>query len=234
MWKKLFTQPLFALTKISNAVLGCSIGALSLLPSQANAQVNFGSQGIQFSQNTIVEFEFVQSHGSYRTVFGMINRTTGAKTVIFQENQPYDDYLFKDYAPNPMQHDTGSNRDYVGTFGKTVTPGIGLKAVEVFGKADGQVVEVPFQANQQYVFFLDVYDEQGNFVNQFLSTQNAANFDGNLRGGQGRDTYSRSITGTALLWEDGGRLESRGEDLDFDDFVVEAGGFLFDPCPDVK
>jgi hypothetical protein len=23
-------------------------------------------------------------------------------------------------------------------------------------------------------------------------------------------------------------------DFDFDDFVVEAGGFLFDPCPDVN
>ena len=133
-----------------------------------------------------------------------------------------------------MQHDTGSTQDFVGTFGKTVTPGIGLKAVPTFGKPDGQVVEVPFNANNQYVFFLDVFDEQGNFVNQFLSTTNAVNFDGNLQGGPGRDSYSRSIIGTSLLWEDGGRRESRGDDFDYDDFVVEAGGFLFDPCPDVN
>lgn len=214
-------------------MLGIGVVSLSLMPSQAQANTNFNGQSIRFDQNTIVEFEFVQSHGSYRTVFGMINQTTGAKTVIFQENQPYDDYQFTDYAPNPMQHDTGSNQDFVGTFGKTVTPGIGLKAVPTFGRPDGQVVEVPFNANHQYVFFLDVFDEQGTFVNQLLSTSNAANFDGSLQGGQGRDSYRRSITGTSLLWEDGGRIES-GDDLDYDDFVVEAGGFLFDPCPDVN
>ncbi|AFY40204.1 hypothetical protein Lepto7376_4074 [[Leptolyngbya] sp. PCC 7376] len=233
MWKKLLVRQPFVLTKISNVVLGVSLCALGLMPLRAQANTNFDSQSISFNKNTIVEFEFVQSHGSYRTVFGMINQTTGTKTVIFQENQPYDDYQFAEYAPNPMQHDTGSNKDYVGTFGKTVTPGIGINAVKTFGKPDGQVVEVPFQANHQYVFFLDVYDEQGNFVNQFLSTQNAANFDGNLQGGQGRDSYSRSITGISLLWEDGGRRESV-EDFDYDDFVVEAGGFLFDPCPDVN
>lgn len=217
-----------------NVLLFCSLLSMGLVQPKAEANTTFSDQGISFDQDTIVEFEFIQSHGSYRTVFGMVDRTTGKPMVIFQENQPYDNYGVTTVASTSGDHDTGTTQDYVGTFGKTVTAGVGLKPVKSFGKQDGQVVEVPFQANHQYVFFLDVYNERGEFVNQFLSTQSAANFDGNLKGGLSRDSFGRSVTGMALLWEDGGRVESTGMDFDYDDFVVEAGGFLFNPCPDVN
>jgi hypothetical protein len=231
MFCKLFKKSL----SYRNLLLACGLLSLCFLSTEAQANTNFSDQGISFDQDTIVEFEFIQSHGSYRTVFGMINRTTGKPMVIFQENQPYDNYGVAEYASNSGDHDTGSTQeDYVGTFGKTVTPGVGLKPVKSFGKPDGQILEVPFQANHQYVFFLDVYNERGEFVTQFLSTESAANFDGNIEGGRGRDSFGRAATGIALLWDDGGRVESTGMDFDFDDFVVEAGGFLFDPCPDVN
>lgn len=234
MFEKFFIRRTSHLKNVSRLLLSCSLLALGLVPTKAQANTTFNSRGISFDQDTIVEFEFIQSHGSYRTVFGMINQTTGEKQVIFQENQPYDDYEFQEYSPNVGKHDTGSTQDYVGTFGKTVTSGTGLVAVKAFGKPNGQVVEVPFEANHQYVFFLDVFNENGQFINQFLSTQSATNFDGNLEGGSGgRNGYGNRITGVSMLWEDGGRLESGG-DFDFDDFVVEAGGFLFDPCPDVN
>ncbi|NJN72829.1 MAG: hypothetical protein HC799_08515 [Limnothrix sp. RL_2_0] len=234
MFKRFFTHQISHRKGVGHFLLGCSLLALGLAPVKAQANTSFSSQGISFDQDTVVEFEFIQSHGSYRTVFGMIDRNTNQKQVIFQENQPYDDYQFQEYLPNIGMHDTGSDQDYVGTFGKTVTSGSGLVAVKAFGKPNGQVVEVPFKANHQYVFFLDVFNERGQLVNQLLSTQNVASFNGDLEGGSGsRNGYGDRITGISLLWEDGGRLESES-DFDFDDFVVEAGGFLFDPCPDVN
>ena len=42
------------------------------------------------------------------------------------------------------------------------------------------------------------------------------------------DRYGRNIIGSSIAWEDGG--EELRADLDFDDFVVEAGGVLRDSC----
>jgi hypothetical protein len=43
-----------------------------------------------------------------------------------------------------------------------------------------------------------------------------------------------NITGSRVGWEDGGEPDE-GNDQDFDDFVVEAGGYLIDfSCPPVR
>lgn len=215
------------------SLLSASLFGLGLIPKAAQANSNFSNQSINFDRDTVVEFEFIQSHGSYQSVFGMINQTTGQETIIFQETQPYDGYgEIQQTSSNPRENDTGSNVDFVGTFGETVVQGSDLTVVKISGKPDGQVVEVPFRANQEYTFFLKTFRSDGSLKSQSFSTQEFLNLDGSLNGGnRNRDNYGRTITGTSLAWEDGGRISN---DEDHDDFVVEAGGFDFDPCPDVN
>lgn len=213
---------------LSGGLLG-----LGLTPKSAQANTDFSNQSIYFDRDTVVEFEFIQSHGSYQSVFGMVNQTTGKETIIFEETQPYDGYgSGEQTSSNPRENDTGSNIDFVGTFGETVIQGSDLIAVKTSGKPDGQVVEVPFRANQQYTFFLKTFRSDGSLKSQSFSTQDFLSLDGSLNGGsRNRDDYGRPIIGTSLAWEDGGTISN---DEDHDDFVVEAGGFVFDPCPDVK
>jgi hypothetical protein len=56
----------------------------------------------------------------------------------------------------------------------------------------------------------------------------AAAFNGSLDGGTNEE-----ITGVRIAWDDTG-LPQPGKDEDFDDFVIEAGGFPPVPCPPIR
>lgn len=228
-----FIRYIFRILGASGILLSGSLCGLGLTAQSAQANSDFSNQSIYFDRDTVVEFEFIQSHGAYQSVFGMINQTTGEETIIFQETQPYDGYgVLRQTSSNPSENDTGSNIDFVGTFGETVVAGRDLSVVRTSGKPDGQVVEVPFRANHRYTFFLKTFRDDGSLKTQSLSTEAFLSLDGSLNGGtRSRDSFGRPITGTSLAWEDGGTISN---DEDHDDFVVEAGGFAFDPCPDVN
>jgi len=86
-----------------------------------------------------------------------------------------------------------------------------------------------FKANNRYVFFLESVSPTGQTRRRIVSTQNLAQFNGRLDGGR-----KGTITGSRVSWEDGGRVEV-GSDDDFDDFVIEAGGYLIDlNCPPIR
>src|SRR4028119_2162579 len=67
-------------------------GFLGILSRPAQAADQFDLNGIQFDVDTIIEFEFVQSHGPYQSAFGVINLDTGEKTPLIAEVKPSDNF----------------------------------------------------------------------------------------------------------------------------------------------
>lgn len=184
-------------------------GFMSTLTPSVQAQDIFDNRAIQFPEDTIVEFEFLQSHGSYLAAFGVRNETTGEETILFQEIKPYDAFgTNQPVLSSRGQNDFGTQSDFVGT----VTG----------GTVSNQFSEFLFQANNRYVFFLESVSPTGQTRRRIVSTQNLAQFNGSLNSGR-----RGNVKGTRVSWEDGGQVEV-GNDDDFDDFVIEAGGYLID------
>ncbi len=97
-------------------------GLVSTAPAQA---FSFNNSGISFNKNTTVNFDFVGSHGWFKSNFGVLDLTTGNKTVLLSEVK---------------RNDNGSQFDHKGTCGNTV-----LICSTAF----------KFKAGKQYAFFLD-------------------------------------------------------------------------------
>ena len=204
-------------------------GLFGSLVTPAIAQDQFDNYNISFSQDTVVEFEFIRSHGSNQSTFGIINFTTGEERVLFREIKPYDAY--GNYSRERRiqgQNNTNEFVDYVGTIGNAVLPGPYVNIVPYNSKPNGSVIEFLFRKNQDYAFFLESRNDIGEIKRVLLSNDNYTQFDGELGGGNMRDRYGRDIIGSSISWEDGG--ERNITDLDFDDFVVEAGGVLRNNC----
>lgn len=203
-------KPMAGISWLMGAI---AAGLVSSFAAPAQAEDMFDNRAIQFPEDTIVEFEFIGSHGSYQAAFGIRNETTGEETVLFREVKPYDAFgTGQTQVRTGGQNNLGTSFDFPGTIaGGTVL---------------NQFSEFTFQANNRYVFFLESVSPTGQTRRSILSTQNFARFFGSLDGGRSGD-----ITGTRVAWEDGGRVEV-GPDEDFDDFVIEAGGYLIDfNCP---
>ncbi|MGB3491124.1 MAG: DUF4114 domain-containing protein [Elainellaceae cyanobacterium] len=162
------------------------------LASVAQAQEQFGNNGIQFDTPTIVEFEFAGSDGVYQSVFGVENLSTGERTPLLREER----------SPNPNQD-------------------IGVVA--------NPLTEFEFAANTPYAFYLEsIYNGQPAGVLYSINSLNPNNsqqivFDGGMLG--------LVEGGTLLQWDDTGSLlvPPSGQDRDFDDFLVQAGGYV--ACP---
>lgn len=93
-------------------------------PAEA-AVISFGTGGIEFDTDTVVDFEFILSNGSFQSGFGIADAEGNILTTLFSENAPG----FDDPA-----HD-----DFVGTPGITVTD---------------PTASFTFLAGQEYSFFL--------------------------------------------------------------------------------
>lgn len=191
-------------------------GLMGTLATSVQAQDIFDNRALQFPEDTIVEFEFLQSHGSYQAALGVRNETTGEETILFQEVKPYDAFGTNQFMESSLgQNDLGSGSDFVGTIEGGTVP--------------NRLSEFLFKANNRYVFFLESVSPTGQTRRNIVSTQNFAQFNGRLDGGR-----NGNMTGTRLAWEDGGQVEV-GSDSDFDDFVIEAGGYLIDfNCPPIR
>ncbi|HAG83705.1 MAG TPA: hypothetical protein DCL61_21790 [Cyanobacteria bacterium UBA12227] len=198
---------------LMGAIIAGFVGSLT---TPVQAQEALGNQIVQFPVDTIVEFEFLQSHGSYLATLGVRNETTGEETVLFREIKPYDAFgTGQVQSSSRGQDDLGSRSDYVGTVDG--------------GTVSNRLAEYTFKANNRYVFFLESVSSTGQTRRGVLSTQNFARFLGSLDGGR-----QGTITGNRISWEDGGQVEV-GNDSDFDDFVIEAGGYLIDVnCPPIQ
>jgi hypothetical protein len=227
------------------AYLGLSLGTFGLLSTWSQAATAtedyFGNQGIQFSQDTIVEFEFIESHGAYQSTFGVIDldscQSDAAGSVLFdsclktplvKEVKPSDTnetvYRRSTYETDSVDK---AAQDFVGTPGDAVTE---------------PKAEFTFKADKKYAFYLEsqfngkpagiVYS--ANFLNSQSNQQ--ALFDSEKEGtvavAQRRNTLNENqfpqlIEGGILVrFDDTGStlVRENQQDIDFDDFVVGVGG----------
>lgn len=91
-----------AQTKFFTAAAATAIaGLVSSAPAQA---FSFNNSGISFNEDTTVNFEFLESHGWFKSNFGVID-STGKQTVLFSETK---------------RNDNGGALDNQGTCGNTV------------------------------------------------------------------------------------------------------------------
>jgi hypothetical protein len=187
-------------------------GLLSSFATPVRAQDVFDNQGIQFPEDTTIEFEFIRSQGANRSVLGIINLDTNERTELFAEEKPYDRFIPGQSLPNrPVPS------DFIGT-------------VEG-GTVQSRMNEFTFRANNRYAFYLESFSPTtGRSLRTVLSdTTMAAQFGGSLDGGN-----VGNMVGSRILWDDDG-LPGQFKDNDFDDFVIEAGGYLIDVnCPPVS
>ncbi|MBF2026495.1 MAG: hypothetical protein IGS48_06975 [Oscillatoriales cyanobacterium C42_A2020_001] len=206
-------QPLIPLKAIRRVAIACltSFGILSALPPSAPAQEALSNTTIQFQEDTIVEFELIDTHGYFQSTFGVLDTRTGVKTPLFIEVKP-----FNETTPSVQgRNDTGTEPDFRGT-------------VEGGGVVNGErqasnLIKFRFQAGTPYAFYLDSVDPRtGQAKTTYVSTNSvAAAFSGNLEAGE---------TGNLIKWDDSG-FPRPGKDSDFDDFAIIAGGFPITPCP---
>ncbi len=197
------------------AILGGSVSITTyfggILPAQA--QEMFGNEGIQFNVDTIIEFEFVSSHGAYQSTFGVIDLDTGQKTPLFNEAKA-SDIPQNINQPSNFQRNNGEGGDFEGSAGQAVpTP----------------LTEFEFEANKRYAFYLEsIYNDKPTGLFFSVDAQNPtrtqrAQFEGGVSG--------LSNGGTLIRWDDTGSVlvKPRDQDTDFDDFIVRSGGNL--ACP---
>jgi hypothetical protein len=200
-----------------------------------------GNQGVQFQEDTIVEFEFIKSHGAYQSTFGVIDldscQTTAAgnvnlescdKTPLLAETKP------SDISETVIRQSTyesnleGSDYDFVGTPGNAVPV---------------PMAEYTFQGGKKYVFYLESYyngrlagivytadpfNEQSNrqaLFNEEIPVKLATRR--NIPNSQINQFDSLVNGGLLLKLDDTGSalVKNEYQDLDFDDFVVGIGGY---------
>lgn len=194
-----------------------TMGLFGAWATAALAQDAFGNEVVQFSEETVVEFEFIESHGAYQSSLGVKNLDTGEEAVLFQEVKPYDTYGTGAPQPSsPGQNNTGTNIDFVGTVDG--------------GSVSSKTAEYTFKANTRYAFYLESVSPTGQTRRSVLSTNSlGALFDGSLDAGN-----RNGVVGSRIAWDDDG-LPKPGKDQDFDDFIIEAGGYLVTvTCPPVE
>lgn len=241
-----FFPRLKKMNKSKLACLGVSVGTLGLLNAlslSAAAEDIVGNRGVKFSEDTIVEFEFIESHGAYQSTFGVIEldscKTDAsgvimfdscAKTPLFVEAKPSDTYA-SIYRPSTYETDlqVSRNNDFLGSPGITV---LEPKSEFLFKGNKSYAFYLESQFNGKHtgtVYTTDFFNSQGNrqalFNEEGLSTQEVAQrrnnpafdankFDALVEGGL---LINLDDTGSALV-------KTNDEDTDFDDFIVGVGG----------
>ncbi|MEM6611385.1 MAG: hypothetical protein AAF652_03855 [Cyanobacteria bacterium P01_C01_bin.72] len=230
---------------LSGKVLGISLGALgilNLLCVAASADV-VGNQGIRFSEDTIVEFEFIESHGAYQSTFGVIDldscqtSTAGvidfdscARTPLLSEvkaSDKFDTVYRRSTYETDLQE--ARNNDFLGSPGDTVPdfeqefifegnkPYAFYLESEFDGKPAGTVYTTDLinaRGNRQALF-----NEEGLTATAVAKRRNNPAFDVNK--------FDYLVNGGLLInFDDTGStlVKTEDEDVDFDDFIVGMGG----------
>ncbi|MEM8827733.1 MAG: hypothetical protein AAGE96_00060 [Cyanobacteria bacterium P01_G01_bin.19] len=239
--------------KSSLTCLGVPLTVLGLLNAtslSAKAEDIVGNKGVRFEQDTIVEFEFIESHGAYQSTFGVIDLDTCqpgvgggidfdscTKTPLLSEVKASDSFDFNDvYRESSYETDlqAGRNNDFLGTPGDTVPE---------------YLAEYEFEADKIYVFYLEsqfdgkpagvVYttnliNNQGNrqalFHAESLDPQTVAQRRNNAAFDENK--FDALVNGGLLInLDDTGSTLVKADDADrdFDDFIVGIGGYLCNP-----
>ncbi len=224
-------------------------GFLLSLGQTSQARPALTDDGLQFSEDTIVEFEFIKSHGAYRSTFGVIDLdscqssfgsidlNTCQRTPLLVEDKPSDlpetVYRNSTYIDNS---DSNKNQDFLGTPGNAVSK---------------PMAEFLFKAGKRYAFYLEssfegmpagikystaIYNPKNSKQALFLDTPNPEFLQARRR-----NTPDIQISpeleaelgqlingGIVIRWDDTGSLlvSEEQKDFDFDDFIIGVGGEL--------
>jgi hypothetical protein len=175
------------------------LAATSLLAVQPARADEFSNNAIQFNVDTAVEFEFIESHGSYRATFGVIDLNTGAKTPLIKEDKASD------------SDDRNVNRatDFLGTPGNAVS-----QPKNAF----------TFRANTPYALYLESRTGTGRVASMVYST-NLRNPSGSQQLQMDKGFEGLGNQGVRIAWDD--KAMAPGQErtaTDFNDFIVIAGG----------
>lgn len=177
-------------------------------------------------EDTLVQFEFVQSNGAYKTSFGVINLETGARTPLIIETKNSD--VFQDEnRPSDFQTDlsAGNAKDFRGTPGNSV-PEAKRDYLFVAGVPYAFYIESTWKGKPAGIIY------SNNQVRSKVEGAPPAQLTGFeipdvlIEGGFAALTSGQ---GVLLRWDDTGSqlVKIKDQDRDYDDFVVIAGGI---PC----
>lgn len=226
-------------------LLGVSLGVLGLMHAmslRASADV-VGNQGIRFSEDTIVEFEFIESHGAYQSTFGVIdldscqtgsgdiiNFDTCTKTPLLSEvkaSDKFDTVYRRSTYETDLQE--ARNNDFLGTPGDTV-PDFEQEFVFESSKRYAFYLESQFDGKPAgTVYTTDLINARGNRQALFNEEGLTAEAVAKRRNTSGDEVnkFDYLVDGGLLInFDDTGStlVKTDNEDVDFDDFIVGMGG----------
>jgi len=232
---------------------GCFTSAIGIFgslaaPVQAQPTTDeFDNRAVQFTEDTVVEFEFDKSLGIYQSSFGIVNlsqcsaRTvdTCQKTELFREVRPFDkgEALTLEDKRRASQGQTRDPNDFIGTAGTTIQGETRKKFT--------------FQANTRYAFYLDsvyihdvaITESNGSIRVERRTDRKPTVYSVNTESTRLSEGFAGlSRGGVRIQWDDTGiaRVSQPGQinpDSDFNDFAVIAGGSLVNatvPCVPVR
>ena len=228
-----------------------TLGLIGICSQQviANEDLDYiGNKGIEFKEDTTIEFEFIASHGAYQSTFGVIdlesctNDTNGKiifescnKTPLLAEVKPSD---ISESVIRPSNYEDDlkrTNYDFVGTPGNTVPD---------------PMAEFTFKEGKKYIFYLEsMFDNQqagvvysNDFFNTTDNRQALFNEEIPTKLASRRNIPSSEINqfsalakgGLILRFDDTGSnlVRENQQDVDFDDFVIGIGGYEDCVCSD--
>lgn len=234
--------------KLKNLGITVAVTGFLLSVSQATqAQTALQNDGIQFSQDTIVEFEFIESHGAYQSTFGVIDLdscqtswgkvdfSTCQKTPLLVEAKSSD---FPENISRRSTYEDSENQtqDFLGTPGNTVPQ---------------PMSEFMFKASKRYAFYLEssfngmpagikyssaIYNPNDSKQALFIDNLNPEILQARRRNAdhieldpQLEEELGTLVNGGMIIrWDDTGSVlvPQSQADADFDDFIVGVGGEL--------
>ena len=143
------------MSKSNLILIGLSLGILGCMAPSAIAENYLGNNNIQFDQDTTIEFEFIESHGAYQSIFGVIdldscqtqsngeiNLSSCEKTALIVEAKASDaqDTVSRISSYEDTLSNQSQESDFIGTPGNAVPR---------------PMSEFKFQAGKRYAFYLE-------------------------------------------------------------------------------
>jgi hypothetical protein len=173
---------------------------LTLSTPAAFAADEFSPNAITFDRDTAVEFEFIESHGSYIATFGVMDLNSGEKTPLIKE----------DKASDSNERSVNKATDFLGTPGNTVS-----QPKNTF----------TFKANTPYTMYLESRTASGRVASMVYSIDKRnPNSRQQIKLNKGFEGLGSQ--GVEMKWDDQAKTKKGATrtDEDFNDFVVIAGG----------
>ena len=234
-------------SKLARFAWGASLSTLSIIslcarPVIANDNLDYlGNKGIQFQEDTTIEFEFIKSYGAYQSTFGVIDldscQIDGQGKIVYDScnrtpllaevkpsDRPKTVYRRSTYTDDLNRSDD----DFVGTPGNTVPE---------------PLAEYTFKEGRRYAFYLESeFDNRSagvvysvDFFNTSRNRQALFNEEIPTQLATRRSVPTSEINqfpalsegGLILRFDDTGSalVKDSQQDVDFDDFVVGIGGY---------